>query len=93
MDVTFTNFGEPRHITYDLVFEDGGWRINDLAGENPDFTYRLSEIFANRYALGIESGDFSSLPEAYASDDENLGGALPGFRARFYLHIAKSPRF
>lgn len=46
VDVTFTNFGEPRHIVYDLVYENGGWRINDVAGENADFTYRLSEIFA-----------------------------------------------
>lgn len=46
VEVTFTNFGEPRHIVYDLVYENGGWRINDLAGENADFTYRLSEIFA-----------------------------------------------
>ena len=46
VDVTFTNFGEPRHIVYDLVYENGGWRIDDVAGENADFTYRLSEIFA-----------------------------------------------
>lgn len=45
VDVSFTNFGEPRHITYDLVFEDGSWRIDDLAGQNPEFAYRLSEIF------------------------------------------------
>lgn len=43
--VTFQNMGEPRSITYDLVFEDGGWRIDDLVGENVAFTYRLSEIF------------------------------------------------
>ncbi|CAN7378825.1 MULTISPECIES: DUF3828 domain-containing protein [unclassified Devosia] len=46
VEVTFTNFGEPRHITYELVYENGGWLIDDLVGENPDFTYRLSEIFA-----------------------------------------------
>lgn len=45
-DVSFTNFGEPRAITYDLVFEDGSWKIDDLAGENDEFSYRLSEIFA-----------------------------------------------
>ncbi|MET0437902.1 MAG: DUF3828 domain-containing protein [Devosia sp.] len=50
VDVTFTNFGEPRHIVYDLVYEDGGWRIDDLAGENADFSYRLSEIFAEAAA-------------------------------------------
>lgn len=50
VEVSFTNFGEPRHITYDLVFEDGSWRIDDLSGENPDFAYRLSEIFADASA-------------------------------------------
>jgi hypothetical protein len=31
---------------YDLVFEDGSWRIDDVFGEGDDYTYRLSEIFA-----------------------------------------------
>lgn len=50
VEVTFTNFGQPRRIVYDLVYENGGWRIDDLAGENADFTYRLSEIFAEAAA-------------------------------------------
>lgn len=45
VDVTFSNFGEPRAITYDLVFEDGSWKIDDLEGVNSEFSYRLSEIF------------------------------------------------
>lgn len=45
-EVSFTNFGEPRLLTYDLVFEDGGWLIDDVAGENPDFSYRLSDILS-----------------------------------------------
>ncbi|MHA6297663.1 DUF3828 domain-containing protein [Devosia sp. CAU 1758] len=45
VEVSFTNFGEPRLITYDLVFENGGWRIHDLEGVNPEFSYRLSEMF------------------------------------------------
>ena len=43
--VDFTNFGEPRHIVYELVHEDGGWRIDDLVNENVEYGYRLSEIF------------------------------------------------
>jgi hypothetical protein len=27
---TFKNFGEPRNILYDLLFEDGHWRIDDI---------------------------------------------------------------
>ncbi|MNW16710.1 hypothetical protein D3C71_2156500 [compost metagenome] len=46
IDVTFNNFGEPRSLTYELVFEDGGWRIDDVVSTNPDNPYRLSEIFA-----------------------------------------------
>ena len=44
--VIFTNFGEPRLLSYDLVFEDGGWLIDDVAGENPEFSYRLSDILS-----------------------------------------------
>lgn len=44
--VTFKNFGEPRSLVYELVFEDGGWKIDDLVSTNPDNEYRLSEIFA-----------------------------------------------
>lgn len=43
--VSFTNFGEPREITYDLVFENGGWLIDDLQNDADDYPYRLSEIF------------------------------------------------
>jgi len=46
VDVTFKNFGEPRALTYELVFEDGGWKIDDVVSTNPDNLYRLSEIFA-----------------------------------------------
>lgn len=45
-EVTFLNFDEPRHLTYELVFEDGGWRIDDVVSDNPDSLYRLSEIFS-----------------------------------------------
>ncbi|MDV3250367.1 YbjP/YqhG family protein [Devosia sp. BK] len=44
--VSFTNFDEPVEITYDLVNENGGWVIDDLEGQNGEFAYRLSEIFA-----------------------------------------------
>jgi hypothetical protein len=50
-DVTFTNFGEPRSLTYELVFEDGGWKIDDVVSTNPENEYRLSEIFAENAAL------------------------------------------
>ncbi len=44
--VTFTNFDEPVEITYNLVNENGGWVIDDLEGQNGEFAYRLTEIFA-----------------------------------------------
>lgn len=45
VEVSFTNFGEPRAITYDLVFENGGWRVDDLYAESPEYSYRLTELF------------------------------------------------
>lgn len=49
-DVTFTNFGEPRMLTFEMVFEDGGWKIDDVVSTNPDNPYRLSDIFAEAAA-------------------------------------------
>jgi len=49
-DVTFRNFGEPRSLTYELVLEGGGWKIDDVVSTNPDNLYRLSEIFAEAAA-------------------------------------------
>ncbi|MET3924768.1 DUF3828 domain-containing protein [Devosia sp. 2618] len=43
--VTFKNFGEPRSLTFEMVREDGGWKIDDVVSENPDNEYRLSDIF------------------------------------------------
>lgn len=51
VDVTFSNFGEPRSLTYELVLEDGGWKVDDVVSTNPDNPYRLSEIFAEAAAL------------------------------------------
>lgn len=50
VEVTFDNFGEPRALTYELVLEDGGWKIDDVVSNNPDNLYRLSEIFAEAAA-------------------------------------------
>ena len=43
--VTFENFGVDNELTYELVREDGGWKIDDLSGKSDDGEYRLSEIF------------------------------------------------
>ncbi|MCR6673862.1 DUF3828 domain-containing protein [Devosia ginsengisoli] len=50
VDVTFRNFGEPRALSYELVLEDGGWKIDDVVSTNPDNQYRLTEIFAEAAA-------------------------------------------
>lgn len=49
-DVSFKNFGEERTLSYDLVKEDGGWKIDDVASTTPGNEYRLSEIFALAHA-------------------------------------------
>lgn len=51
-EVYFTNFGEPTELIYDLVFEDNGWRIDDVTSITPGMEYRLSEIFLE--TLGVE---------------------------------------
>jgi hypothetical protein len=48
--VTFKNFGEERDLNYELVMEDGGWKINDLVSETPGDAFRLSEIFVLAHA-------------------------------------------
>ncbi len=50
VDVNFDNFDQPVSLTYELVFEDGGWKIDDVVSEEGEYPYRLSEIFLS--ALG-----------------------------------------
>ncbi|HEV7345805.1 MAG TPA: DUF3828 domain-containing protein [Devosia sp.] len=50
VEVSFTNFGEPRSLTYELVLEDDGWKIDDVVSTSPDNPYRLSDIFAEAAA-------------------------------------------
>lgn len=50
VEVSFKNFGEARTLHYDLVKEDGGWKIDDVASTTPGNEYRLSEIFALAHA-------------------------------------------
>ena len=45
-DVTFKNFGQPHSLTFEMVREDGGWKIDDVFSNDPDNAYRLSQIFA-----------------------------------------------
>ncbi|HTN61218.1 MAG TPA: DUF3828 domain-containing protein [Devosia sp.] len=49
-EVSFKNFGEARVLHYDLVKQDGGWKIDDVASTAPGNEYRLSEIFALAHA-------------------------------------------
>ena len=43
--VSFKNFDEQNKITYELVFENGSWKIDDLVGVTSWGEYRLSDIF------------------------------------------------
>ena len=44
--VSFDNFDQPTMLNYDLVLEDGGWKIDDVTATEGEYPYRLSEIFA-----------------------------------------------
>ena len=46
VDVSFDNFDQQTRLTYDLVLEAGGWKIDDVASQGGEYPYRLSEIFA-----------------------------------------------
>ncbi|MCS6758735.1 MAG: hypothetical protein MO852_06660 [Candidatus Devosia euplotis] len=45
--VSFDNFDQPMVLDYDLVREDGGWRIDGVATSMGEHPYRLSDIFAS----------------------------------------------
>ncbi|MDO9419007.1 DUF3828 domain-containing protein [Pararhizobium sp.] len=44
VEVTFEN-GEPVTLFYTLVKEHGGWKVNDIANQQGDNPWSLSEIF------------------------------------------------
>jgi hypothetical protein len=46
VDVTFNNMGEPRALSYELVREDGGWKVDDVSSTLGEFPWRLTELFA-----------------------------------------------
>lgn len=46
VNVSFDNFGRPTALIYDLVFENDGWKIDDVASDLAEYPYRLSAIFA-----------------------------------------------
>jgi hypothetical protein len=50
VEVSFTNFGLPKVLTIEVVWEDQSWRIDDVVSDDPEYPYRLTEIFAE--ALG-----------------------------------------
>ncbi len=52
VDVSFDNFDRPTLLTYELVFEADGWKIDDVVSQESEYPYRLSEIFLS--ALGEE---------------------------------------
>ena len=45
VEVSFDNFERPTTLTYEMVFEDGGWKIDDVVSQAGEYPYRLSDIF------------------------------------------------
>ncbi len=46
LTVSFDNFDQPTTLNYDLVREDGGWKIDDVSSQAGEYPYRLTDIFA-----------------------------------------------
>jgi hypothetical protein len=44
VEVTFKNFDTPDDLTFTLVKEDDGWKIDDVVNPNKDFPYSLKAI-------------------------------------------------
>lgn len=45
VEVSFRNFDRPTTLTYELVNENGGWKIDDVVSLDAEYPYRLTEIF------------------------------------------------
>ena len=45
--VNFDNMDEPVVLSYSLVEENGGWKVDDIESRGKDFPWTLSAIFAN----------------------------------------------
>lgn len=46
VEARFLNFGAANRIVYDVVVEDGAWRIDDVSSPDGDYRWRLSDILA-----------------------------------------------
>ena len=44
VEVTFTNFGAPEDLTFTLVKQSDGWKVDDVVNHNKDFPYSLKAI-------------------------------------------------
>ena len=44
VEVSFTNFGEPRVLTFTVVKEADGWHYLDVSRETPEYSYSLIDI-------------------------------------------------
>jgi hypothetical protein len=44
VEVTFTNFDLAEDLTFTLVKEKDGWKIDDVVSHNKDFPYSLKAI-------------------------------------------------
>lgn len=44
VEVTFKNFDYAEDLTFTLVKEDGGWKIDDVVSKDKDFPYSLKAI-------------------------------------------------
>ena len=43
-EVLFVNFDLPQHMTYSLIKEVDGWKVDDVESHDPDYPYSLRDL-------------------------------------------------
>jgi hypothetical protein len=44
VEVLFANFDLPQHMTFSMVKEADGWKVDDVESHDPDYPYSLREL-------------------------------------------------
>lgn len=57
VEVTFKNFDQPEDLTFALVKESDGWKVDDVVSHSEDYPYSLKEIMSGPMPTDDEGED------------------------------------